>query len=662
MNKKFTIFSISALTLAGVAVIGIANQTSNGLVFNKAEGCEHHVVEHYGATATAIEHWACCECHHAWADEARTILVSENTSFERELIEVATPYYNVSHVGTNYEYIWDDTELFATFDSSEFDISFAKTFDGMTEAYFQTVSADRVDDDVVYTIKVTNNSDATITVRTVNRSWTVACETKTIQANQTGYLKIDGATWNSGVFSNPTHPNYGQPQYGFCVHVTPTAEAKGTVTVSTPITDTLIDYVENNGQIAISAKDETYGRTYTIDNASGGQPVSIYGRRELDPAKYSGVKVWFYHESGQPVTFNAWSEDWGTHGPHQTIVPSGQWKSSIIPLNVWNGHINGCACLSPADNPDSVNRTASKRLSFYDTAGLNGKFIFAIEGLEVPEYYTVSHTETFAEEDWVWDSHDVSGKFNATSGLNDYTFNFTNRAQAFFNTIDASSKAEEGLTYEIQVTNNTNATLSIVTVNKSWVVSCASIELRPGYTNLVEINSTVWTGGYSVRVMNANGGTYTGSVTVSTPTLKQTLLANEAEFAAQTPENWTVLPYSVSLSVAHGRVYTFDMSLTAGATPRTYFRQLVELDTELYSGVEVYFYHESGRDVQINITTEDWTTGGYQGFTIPSNTWHKGTLNPITWNGNRASQQIGFYEFINLTGVYSFAIKGFIAK
>ena len=77
--KKSKIFL--TLTLSGVAAIGAAVATSYAKKSSviTAETCTHSYVEHYESFSDTVsgagyvEHWACCECHTAWADENKTI-------------------------------------------------------------------------------------------------------------------------------------------------------------------------------------------------------------------------------------------------------------------------------------------------------------------------------------------------------------------------------------------------------------------------------------------------------------------------------------------------------------------------------------------------------------------------------------------------------------
>lgn len=91
MKKKILLTMIALLVVGGSIVFTTSgNFKSLGV---DAATCEHKVVEHYDAkmpTHSAggyVEHYACCECHTAWSDEALTQIIG-STITDRELIDL----------------------------------------------------------------------------------------------------------------------------------------------------------------------------------------------------------------------------------------------------------------------------------------------------------------------------------------------------------------------------------------------------------------------------------------------------------------------------------------------------------------------------------------------------------------------------------------------
>ena len=89
-TKLFTTLAFSGILAFTGAVVGTK---ANNIFGSHAETCSHEHVEHYlgyndDETGKGyVEHWACCECHTAWADAQRTTVIG-NTSTERDDIDL----------------------------------------------------------------------------------------------------------------------------------------------------------------------------------------------------------------------------------------------------------------------------------------------------------------------------------------------------------------------------------------------------------------------------------------------------------------------------------------------------------------------------------------------------------------------------------------------
>lgn len=85
---------LASLSAALVATGFLTHLTQNqSFRVAKGEGCEHSTVVEYSPLAPTlnqsghVHHFACCDCHNAWADEAKTIVLG-NTITNREKIEI----------------------------------------------------------------------------------------------------------------------------------------------------------------------------------------------------------------------------------------------------------------------------------------------------------------------------------------------------------------------------------------------------------------------------------------------------------------------------------------------------------------------------------------------------------------------------------------------
>ena len=90
--KKKVLLLMTALLVGGACAMFAVNKTANTTIANAAT-CEHKVVEHYEAKMPThtekgyVEHYACCECHTAWSDEALTQVIG-STYTDRSAIDL----------------------------------------------------------------------------------------------------------------------------------------------------------------------------------------------------------------------------------------------------------------------------------------------------------------------------------------------------------------------------------------------------------------------------------------------------------------------------------------------------------------------------------------------------------------------------------------------
>lgn len=94
MKKKSLLLLGVSVPLLAVAAISVTNTAAIGK-FVSAEDCPHTHVEFYDAVAPTTTtkgqkaHYACCDCHEAWLDEAKTISLGTNIYQRRYAIDFA---------------------------------------------------------------------------------------------------------------------------------------------------------------------------------------------------------------------------------------------------------------------------------------------------------------------------------------------------------------------------------------------------------------------------------------------------------------------------------------------------------------------------------------------------------------------------------------------
>jgi hypothetical protein len=412
-----------------------------------AEDCSHgeNLLVHYEATGTSRDHYACCGCHQAWADEELSVLLSSNTATDRKKLD-GEAYYNISHVGTDYDWKWDDNAQLSSVE--KLGSLFFKTFKNTTEAFIQTIDTTAtVMESSIHEVEVTNNTDSRLLLTSTSRTWNSNAETYELflDPGETSLIKISSYCWNNKTFPNDLK--------GFAIRLHNAEKEKpfsGEVIFNRPHAYKQQDLFEtisvgDEGKVEVHETwDETYGRVYTfnVEEISGwaeanatdkkkfGTPkIYIKDVKYLDPAIYDQVEVYVYHEGSAGIEFTAWSEDWNKHGnwvgwfaPNNTTQAQGK-----IEIDTWNGDRNSCD------------------VGFYDMYCAEGYISLAFNvkvKTDFPGYYNTAYSINGSfegENGGSWGDTNVKTSFNENGvEVNAFTFN-ENTTEAFFQTNDTET-------------------------------------------------------------------------------------------------------------------------------------------------------------------------------------------------------------------------------
>lgn len=362
MNRKKFFLSLSVFSAFGIAAL-LGTTQIKPFIQTSAEECGHSVIEHYDATATTIEHWACCSCHQAWADEQLAVLV-RNHEFDHTR-SAAT--YQVANYYAGGNYGWSDNSL-AVYDE-EYGFGYTHTLtEAANEIYYEpkNISLD-FEAFSSYKVKITNNTTSFVNIQLRNGDWSGFDGTNiNIEAGSTGTIVIkEGIKFGGG---KPFVLRFGD-NYGGTI--------SGSLTVSLPkghaaksdLTSGL-EVANLDNSLISSYVDAEYGVVYSFNTSdissydpNGGYPnIYLRGLAELDITKYEGVELYIYHESNKDVHFTCWSEDWNDHVCGLGDIPSHTWTKAVVTADAWNGDRNTCA------------------IGFYDTNGLSGNVKIAVKG------------------------------------------------------------------------------------------------------------------------------------------------------------------------------------------------------------------------------------------------------------------------------------------
>ena len=243
-NKKIFSFAILAASVATTLCV-ISTLNTNRFAPVKAEDCTHSgEIGYYEATAYVIEHWACCECHQAWADEARTILV-RGTDFDNTRSDTTYQFaiYHdpiVQEDGTEPKgsYGWSDNAK-ATFDS-KYGIAYSHEIEiPANQIYMECFNAEfNFEEKDSYEIEISNNTNAFLQVKLLHANWGEEGLNNThvnIPAGEKGKLTITSTIISDGSksFVLRAWDNYGK-------------KVEGSITVTKPLAvKTLADFLND---------------------------------------------------------------------------------------------------------------------------------------------------------------------------------------------------------------------------------------------------------------------------------------------------------------------------------------------------------------------------------------------------------------------------------
>ena len=211
MNKKTALFiSSSAISISVIACAMVVAGRHSAVKQVNAGECQHEIVGHYEASDTSIEHWACCECHHAWADEDLTIEISENTTTDRSRIDFGSKQYAMAIQYTNSEWEWvkPGTVVY----DAKYNFAHSVTDSNMSQAFISTISEhmDPLDEGKYYYFEITNNTDQDLNAIPVNRGWGSPQPSTIIAVGETKIVSASWTLWNGD-----------ENKKGPCIHLTP---------------------------------------------------------------------------------------------------------------------------------------------------------------------------------------------------------------------------------------------------------------------------------------------------------------------------------------------------------------------------------------------------------------------------------------------------------
>ncbi len=384
-KKQLLLFGVAVAGALSVISLSLHSQWKEGQFFGVDAGeCNHEVVEHYESTSTHIEHWACCQCHHAWADAERTILLSEDTRTDRSKIDVSDTYA--------FTLDWDQTKFLPYYDE-EFGYVYRTSGANITGTdwhYVETISPEITDDAIkgaMFTLRNNTNVKFKLQIRT--RAWNqIIVSDDFIEPGESKDLFVTKERWNT----DPSGSNHGLSVW--CQN-TSEETVSGTIEASAP---RFLDYdIENYyGQVAIhSGSDWIYKASSPISDPNFDYVHQIYVKdsselffESQDTATSLPEGKAYYmqvtNNTGKDVYARAVGREWGGAAGESITLKAGETSLVYATAETWNSqNKKGVAIrLAPVDGGTFTGKLSVSNPVIVDEAELYSQFFDHIEAAD----------------------------------------------------------------------------------------------------------------------------------------------------------------------------------------------------------------------------------------------------------------------------------------
>ena len=336
-KKKLTILSILGLSSLSLIVTAAFMGKAGIIKPMNAMDCTHETVGHYyakNALDAEIEHWACCQCHTAWADEGRTIEIG-NTVDDRSKISFETL--------CRYQVQWDANLSKPVYDAENgfvYRNYLSNLGAGESNAIETTSSGFTLEEkgfDYFGGI-ITNKTSSKLTGPLFNRAWGGTIKDFVIEAGESRAFVVSASDWKATKSGD---------DYGFAFLLTNETEvASGSyVELSKPMFfngksnfNEFFGYMQHSqGWVdLVDGIDATHGLTKQTFVPSGAD-VYFGNRVAIDTSKYMGVKFSIYNgmdTDTDPVNIYNIA---GATPKNVGVLKAKSWNEVTVPAEVWNG-------------------------------------------------------------------------------------------------------------------------------------------------------------------------------------------------------------------------------------------------------------------------------------------------------------------------------------
>lgn len=340
MKNNKLVTSILCVSLLGGSLLAVGLSRNSYKV--TAEECTHSNVVHYdGVSPTSgtgyVEHWACCECHSAWADEARTTKIG-NTETDRSKIDIFGIYLTVNHEPVGQDMQWTlpmEPVYDKGIDSTAYVFS---GIDSVKEFWVETQGASELPAQHIVKMSFFNDTDHDLKLRLRSRQWNKADSQISFPRRAWAQVSIGQDYWNfddlKGVAFDMVDRNGAEFKGGIRVTAPVIEEAIPEPYVCFDTEGHTMSYGNANWYAATKTTDPVKGNVFEIDYNGADIITTNGGSLRVDPILYSGVEFYVYNGTAGDFTMYS-TADWGVNTQYGSLA-HGEWTRCFIPTVEWN--------------------------------------------------------------------------------------------------------------------------------------------------------------------------------------------------------------------------------------------------------------------------------------------------------------------------------------
>ncbi len=261
------------------------------------------------------------------------------------------------------------------------------------------------------------------------------------------------------------------------------------------------------------------------------------------------------------------------------------------------------------------------------------------ENIEFTTEY--AYGNSYYDSDWSWGTS-MYPVYDSNRGIMFETSIMAECSKSYVE-ITAPSSLEANQAYGFAIKNNTDSTLNIVILSRSWNsgdrVNVYTISPNAELTFTTK-NIGLWnydaSKGVSLEFTNSSGGSFNGSITVSLPKIYTN---NLSDYIGGIQDADWINFSSGEVDFEHG--FYFYRNISDAASSVLHIIDRVIFNDNVYTGIEFHVYNDSSVDASNGTAwNESWQPRGYKISTLTANSWSAVFIPSYVWNDSNSMVSI----------------------